>query len=906
MNQESDAAKEPEEEVLEGIEFHDAEDLPPAPAPEPGRKGPFERVLGEGGALEPVPPALAELFAGEGEAPLERRASEPGFAGVIPIGAEAGGLRYGESLEGLRPLFDPSFSRVQRLSAVAAVAARVEALHEAGRVHGDLRPDVIWGAGERLELLTSSAPLDAAGLLRARLVAGAHPASIGFVAPEVIGGVDATSASDVYSLAALVVWALSGRIPLGQFDLRPIVAGLGKGLAPVLTEALAPAADQRPSLARLCDALEPLSELRPAPDASHRAPERVGPARVAQGATSDQAPPAPKVSGLLAVVLGLGGTFVFCGLLAVVLMSWSWLPAPAQALLLAVFTAGTVGVGLALERRGYSGSGLGLLVLATQLLWINGIHLVIALGLLESKLAYVGLGGLVTLAALILALKRQSLIGGVLATVASSVSAIALGVFLSTGSHYGGVIYPAAVGLAFAGLAFAGGLLAERKRTLELPYAVGALAWLSASGYWAVALSLRHEAAPDLGWPYVLAILFGLAAIKLPRRVGVLTWCALGVLALSVPIAHAGIAADRGPRFALLIYAAVIGLTFAGVAFLCSLLRDAERAPDSSPGEGAEPGAARRKRRQRRIKDPHQALVGAWTVGSLCWFGVSACAALAISFDSAGPIDLAWPYLLAAGFLALSLLSARASKPALFGLCLLMTLIPSAQVGVAEASVTSLLWVNLVGLTLLTLAFRWSRVSRHEGLQLGAIAVGLLNVLLTPGLACLATCGDRDGLALLEEAMSQIGNFNQTRLVYLSMPIGASLALIALGFLFSRDAQRKLPYRILEAAGLVNALGLLTLLSFPQVQQDLFFIGLLLAFGFAAMVVGVFARRAMYVSIAAVALLINLFVQYFAKLTALGVHWAFLAVGFGVALLVLGVIYERRIKGFIPQLREWR
>ena len=241
----------PQEEVLEGVEFHDAEDVPRDESYP--FNGPFERPLLPGALSEKVPPALARLFHPEGATALARVPSEPGQAGLIPISADEAGLRYGESLSGLTPLFAPICSQVQRLEALAAVSLRLEALHEAGHIHGDLRPDVIWWEGERVELLTSSVPVDAPALLKARLVAGAHPASIGFVAPEVIGGVQATSASDVYSLAALVVWALSGRIPLGQFDLRPVAAGLGKGLAPLLTQALASAPRARgpPVLRRL-------------------------------------------------------------------------------------------------------------------------------------------------------------------------------------------------------------------------------------------------------------------------------------------------------------------------------------------------------------------------------------------------------------------------------------------------------------------------------------------------------------------------------------------------------------------------------------------------------------------------------------------------------------------------------
>ncbi|MBL4846260.1 MAG: hypothetical protein JKY65_12085 [Planctomycetes bacterium] len=885
-----------------------------------GPQGPYERPLSEG-IRERVPPALARLFqAGDDQRALDRIPSEPGVAGLIPVEWSEEGLLYADSLDGLSPLFSPSRTVPERLEALAAVSLRLEALHETGRVHGDLRPDTIWCASERVELIASKSPLDPADLLRARLIAGAHPGSVGFVAPEVIGGAEASRSSDVYSLAALIVWVLSGRIPLGQFDLRPYVGGLGQGLDRLLTHALAPASGDRPSLARLCDALEGLVDSRAAMAPSRSAPARSsarepgarepGAREPAIGAGRGRGPkPPPKISGLLAVVLTLGSAFVFCGLLGLVLATWSGMSPAIQATLLAVITGGSAGIGLLLERRGYAGSGLGFLVLSTQLLWVNGLHLMISSGAKEEPLHFVMLGLVVTSAAVLLAVRRQTILAGVLATAATSVSAIALGVQLSTGSRLGSLFFTAAVGLGFVGLAAVGGLLVPtRRRTLELPYLIGALGWLSASAGAAVVISIKGDGAIDLGWPYVLAILLGVAATRLPDRVANPTWIAVGFMSLFVPIAHAGIAADQGQGLALLLYAAAVGVALGGAGVLLGKL-STRAAPSPEPESEQKRPRRRPKRRpaQPRIQDLKLkgGLAGAWTVASLLWFGVSAFAAIKISSHAASAFDLAWPYLLAAGFLGASVLSKRVATPALVGLCAVLTFVPSAHAAIAEGSVPSLLWVVGVGLGLLALAFRWSRIANNSGLKLGVIAVGLINVLLTPGMACLKNCMGKRGLDLLEDAAAHAGNFNESTLVFLSMPLGTSLGLIGLGFLFSRDAKVKLPYRILEGAGLLNAFGLLTLLSMGDVKNDFFFISLLALGGLGAIAIGVYARRAMFVTISAVALLINLFIQYFAKLTAFGVPWGFLAVGFGIALLILAILYERRIKGFLPQLREW-
>ena len=70
------------------------------------------------------------------------------------------------------------------------------------------------------------------------------------------------------------------------------------------------------------------------------------------------------------------------------------------------------------------------------------------------------------------------------------------------------------------------------------------------------------------------------------------------------------------------------------------------------------------------------------------------------------------------------------------------------------------------------------------------------------------------------------------------------------------------------------------------------------------MALGVWARRALLVSVAGVALLLNLLIQYFAKIGS-QLHWGLVVLGFGLLLLALAVFYERRIKHLLPQLTGW-
>lgn len=147
------------------------------------------------------------------------------------------------------------------------LAEALEAVHAVGVLHRDVKPSNVVMEG-RTPILIDFGLARVADDPRLTMT-GWLLGTPGYLAPEILHGDDATTASDVHAWAATVAYAGLGRAPFGrgpsmavmdrvrrgEHDLR----GLDPRVRPVVQEALAPAAHDRPRLAEVREWLADLS-----------------------------------------------------------------------------------------------------------------------------------------------------------------------------------------------------------------------------------------------------------------------------------------------------------------------------------------------------------------------------------------------------------------------------------------------------------------------------------------------------------------------------------------------------------------------------------------------------------------------------------------------------------------------
>jgi serine/threonine protein kinase len=236
----------------------------------------FRAVRGEGGDPVALKVLRAELAGDERythrferEARAAREVEHPHLVPVLDSGTAGGrhylAMRYlvGRSLadrlasEGPLPL-----AEVLRIA--AEVGAALDALHRCGLVHRDVKPANI------LFDVAASAALTDFGLAKGRAYTvltrpGQIVGTVDCLAPEVIRGEGASTASDVYGLGCVVFACLAGRPPfVGTNALEITVGHLGQeppdpcaerddapeGLSAAVLQALAKAPADRPATAR--------------------------------------------------------------------------------------------------------------------------------------------------------------------------------------------------------------------------------------------------------------------------------------------------------------------------------------------------------------------------------------------------------------------------------------------------------------------------------------------------------------------------------------------------------------------------------------------------------------------------------------------------------------------------------
>ncbi|HZU98047.1 MAG TPA: DUF2157 domain-containing protein, partial [Planctomycetota bacterium] len=267
-----------------------------------------------------------------------------------------------------------------------------------------------------------------------------------------------------------------------------------------------------------------------------------------------------------------------------------------------------------------------------------------------------------------------------------------------------------------------------------------------------------------------------------------------------------------------------------------------------------------------------------------------------------------WPLLLAAVGLGAALLARAEPYRAI-------ALAPSLGVIAAGPLVVSLRYAGepvhlyygtMAGGALLVLAFKWETLASRHGLQVAAILAGLAAVGVAPVVLALLRLGDQNGDALFLEVLDpKLGPAERLghRLFQLPYLVMTSGVLVGLGVLFSRSQERKLPYRLLEVAGLAIFFGTLSLLSFLRWSEYLY-PTVLVAGAVAAIAVGALARQVLLVVGPSVALVIQVWFQYFAKLYGKA-PLALLIIGFGLSLLVGAVVFERKVKPRLGEMERW-
>ncbi|RYC12937.1 serine/threonine protein kinase [Nocardioides zhouii] len=147
------------------------------------------------------------------------------------------------------------------------LAEALEAVHAVGVLHRDIKPSNVIMEG-RTPILIDFGLARVADDSRITMT-GWLLGTPGYLAPEILYGDDATAASDVHAWAATVAYAGTGRAPFGR---GPSVAIMDRvrrgehelsGLDPVILElveeALAPDAEDRPSLDEVRDWLDDLA-----------------------------------------------------------------------------------------------------------------------------------------------------------------------------------------------------------------------------------------------------------------------------------------------------------------------------------------------------------------------------------------------------------------------------------------------------------------------------------------------------------------------------------------------------------------------------------------------------------------------------------------------------------------------
>jgi len=419
------------------------------------------------------------------------------------------------------------------------------------------------------------------------------------------------------------------------------------------------------------------------------------------------------------------------------------------------------------------------------------------------------------------------------------------------------------LGLLTAGIA-AGGIVAERRGNDRSGFALLVIAsqllWADAA-YLLHLLDLLEKPGPwAVGSAFVTAVTFALSAWK--RSSLAATLAAVGFGAFGTTL---GATLSTGSDLGLATWTFAVGLAYAALAALGHAIA------------------------KERVGTPFAA-----SALACAWFSALIGLVL-LNSDSHRVFGTAWPY----GIVAVTLVFALARTADAYRVIALLACgglllgVPSVQALTRHDAIAYMLAAVALGLAGVASGFVVPWAARDASRQRGFILTGLASAVTAPSLLFLVKCGDKDGLDVLASPAG----------VYLIAVCVIPVLLLAISYAVSSGPTRKSAYRLVELVALLQFFGLLTIEAL--LRYDDFFYPV--ALGVVAIVViaaGTVTRRATLVFLAAIALLVNLWIQYFEKLRD-AFPTSVLVLGFGLGLLAFGVLYERRVKHLLPTLDSW-
>ncbi len=430
-------------------------------------------------------------------------------------------------------------------------------------------------------------------------------------------------------------------------------------------------------------------------------------------------------------------------------------------------------------------------------------------------------------------------------------------------------------------------------RRASLPFALSAVLWSAATTLWALFTMQDHPSPSVIAWPFVAAAFAWLSAAAMPvvdpsptepkdvSSAKVLaTWSSL--LLLGSPSAIVAVLHLSRLGFWVPATLALVG-TGLGAAWVFL-------GPSARPrtaGDEAVPLSP--------LGLGFLFVGGGWVVES------TQAAFRQIAHERGVSIATAWPYLLAAAAFALGKVLER-SKPEL-GLVLrrgsiVVTCLAAAAMALASPDRIGFLVVA----TCLGVVVAASSLRRHAG----SAEPSSIDIVGFAGIACAlapsaVACISKTFGASLDDLLAAHAQ-GPAGLLYLVVFIIADAAILAIAL--AADHLEAIERRGVELASVGAFFGVFGLLCLPHLERDYLFMSILFAGGALMIAVGLVKRRVVLVGAAAISLVVETFVQYFAKLHE-ALPWGFLALGFGVVLLALAFLFERKVRPHLEELSRW-